>query len=172
MNWLIPNYYYPKKIGTVVDSLDGVVVYYNGPVAHVCGRNKTKDGYNLGLKYQCVEFVKRYYYEHYKHKMADAYGHAKDFFDPNLSDSAVNVRRNLIQFKNGGKSKPQKGDLLVYSGTEGNPYGHVSIVAQVLINEIEIVQQNPGMRGNSRERFAVNKNRIENNRILGWLRKP
>jgi hypothetical protein len=61
-------------------------VYYNGGVANVVGRNVSVDGYNLGLKYQCVEFVKRYYYQHLGHKMPDTYGHAKDFFDRNVAD--------------------------------------------------------------------------------------
>ena len=55
-------------IGQKIDSLNGVYVFYNGNVSHVMGRNTTKDGYNLGLKYQCVEFVKRYYYEYFNHK--------------------------------------------------------------------------------------------------------
>ena len=69
------------KVGQALDSLDGVKVYYNGGVDHVLERNVTKDNYNLGLKYQCVEFVKRYYYEHSNHKMPKAYGHAKNFLD-------------------------------------------------------------------------------------------
>lgn len=49
------------RCGDVVDSFQGVHIYYNGFVNHVESRNLTPDGYNLGLKYQCVEFVKRYY---------------------------------------------------------------------------------------------------------------
>src|SRR5690554_6276683 len=67
------------SIGQRIDSLNDVFVYYNGGVDHVSERNTTTDGYNIGLKYQCVEFVKRYYYEHLNHKMPDSYGHAKDF---------------------------------------------------------------------------------------------
>ena len=74
------NHFY--EIGQPIDSLNQVIVYYNGGVNHVEERN-TKDGYNLGLKYQCVEFVKRYYYEYLNHKMPDSYGHAYSFFDNN-----------------------------------------------------------------------------------------
>lgn len=69
-----------SKIGMVVDEFNGVKVYYNGSISNVSGRNVAKDGYSLGLKYQCVEFIKRYYYERFNHKMPDSYGHAKDFF--------------------------------------------------------------------------------------------
>ena len=68
------------NVGDAIDNLNGVAVYHNGPTSNVLGRN-TVDGYNLGLKYQCVEFVKRYYYHHLHHKMPDSWGHAKSFFN-------------------------------------------------------------------------------------------
>lgn len=55
-----PTDHTPLVAGAPLDSLNGVVVYYNDGMGAVHGRN-TVDGYNVGLKYQCVEFVKRYY---------------------------------------------------------------------------------------------------------------
>ena len=73
--------------GHIIDEYNGVPIYYNGKdFTNVSGRNLTHDGYNLGLKYQCVEFVKRYYYHKYDHRMPYTYGHAKDFFDQSLDD--------------------------------------------------------------------------------------
>lgn len=168
---LNPNY----EVGQKIDSLNGVAVYYNGGVGNVDGRALAEDGYNLGLKYQCVEFVKRYYYEELNHKMPDIYGHAKDFFNPQIKDGEINKQRNLKQFKNPSKSKPKINDLVIYSATTLNKYGHVSIISNVTENEIEIIQQNPGPFGNSREKYKLTnvggKWQIENNRILGWLRK-
>ena len=163
------------KVGQALDSLDGVKVYYNGGVDHVLERNVTKDNYNLGLKYQCVEFVKRYYYEHSNHKMPDAYGHAKDFFDAEVKDGELNLKRNLIQFTNPSQSKPEVGDLMVFSGSVLNKFGHVAIISKVSQNEVEIIQQNPGPFSSSREVFEVKIHRenykIDNERVLGWLRK-
>jgi surface antigen len=162
------------EIGQKVDSLNGVFVYYNGGVSNVNGRNTSVDGYNIGLKWQCVEFVKRYYFEKLNHKMPDALGNAKDFFDAKLEDSTLNEKRNLMQFKNGSTSKPNVEDLLIYDGTLTNSYGHVSIVSSVGEREIEIIQQNPGPFGKPRERFSLTflngKWMIGNNRIFGWLR--
>lgn len=93
------------EIGQVIDSLNSVKVYYNGSYSNISRRNWTKDHYNLGLKYQCVEFVKRYYYEHLNHKMNDSYGHAKDFFDINLKDGSFNRKRSLNQYKKQIKTK-------------------------------------------------------------------
>ena len=75
--------------GEIIDQLDGVNIYFNGKVSNVDGRN-TDNKYNLGLKWQCVEFVKRYYFKYYKHKMPNSYGHAKDFFDNKVKDGALN----------------------------------------------------------------------------------
>lgn len=133
------------------------------------------DGYNLGLKYQCVEFVKRYYYEHLGHKVPDSYGHAKDFFDHGLADGQKNSRRDLIHYTNPSLSKPKIGDLLIYDKTIFNPYGHVAIVAKVNDKNIEIIQQNSGVLSKSRDRFSLyykdKKWLVDNTQILGWLRK-
>lgn len=164
-----------KNIGKKLDSLNGVYVYYNGPVGNVSGRNVAKDGYNLGLKYQCVEFVKRYYYQYLKHKMPDSYGHAKDFFNTALADGEANKRRALTQYSNPSRSKPKVDDLLIFDGTTFNRFGHVAIVSRVGMDEIEIIQQNTGPGGHSRETYALSENEgrweIKNRMILGWLRK-
>lgn len=163
------------EAGQPLDSLNGVKVYYNGGVDHISGRNIAKDGYNLGLKYQCVEFVKRYYYEYYKHKMADAYGHAKDFFDLKIDDGSLNKSRGLIQYKNPSKSRPKVGDLVIFSGSMLNRFGHVAIISDVSEDKIEIIQQNPGPFSSSREFFELKTQegnyKIDNERLLGWLRK-
>jgi surface antigen len=161
--------------GKIIDSLNGVYVYDNGSVSNVSGRNITKDGYNLGLKYQCVEFVKRYYYEYLKHKMPDSYGHAKDYFDKSVGNGQKNKKRNLIQYINGNKSKPKQSDIIIFAPTLFNKYGHVAIVSKVTETKIEVIQQNPGPFSSSRETFTLKNHsgnwKINNNRILGWLRK-
>lgn len=163
------------EIGEAVDSLNGVKVYYNGSVSHVSGRNLTEDGYNLGLKYQCVEFVKRYYYEHFNHKMPDSYGHAKDFFNPDLEDGAYNAKRDLYQYTNSSSAKPQVDDLIVFGPTLYNAYGHVAIISNVSDSQIEIIQQNPGPTGNSRAQLGLQKAsgkwRVMSEKTLGWLRR-
>jgi surface antigen len=107
--------------------------------------------------------------------MPDSYGHAKDFFNSKLKDGEINKHRNLKQFKNPSSSKPRINDLVVYSETILNKYGHVAIISKVTENYIEIVQQNPGPFGSSREIYKLTNEegtwRIENKRILGWLRK-
>jgi hypothetical protein len=159
--------------GQIIDSINGIYVYYNGDIDNVSSRNITADGYNLGQKYQCVEFVKRYYYEYFNHRMPDSYGNAKDFFDPKLNDGQNNAKRNLVQYTNPSKTKPQKGDILIFDGTIFNKHGHIAIISKVTDAEIEIVQQNSGTKTRQKISFKKtdNKYKLNNNRVLGWLRK-
>lgn len=172
LNWN-PGY----TVGEEIDNHNGVAIYYNGGVGHTGGRNVAPDGYNVGIRWQCVEFVKRYYYEHLNHRMPDSYGHAKHFFDPSVSDGAMNSKRDLLQFANASRSKPLVDDLLVFAPTLLNRYGHVAIVSEVTEEDLEIVQQNPGPFESSRERLKLVRHEDGTweiggrKRIHGWLRK-
>jgi hypothetical protein len=136
---------------------EGVRVYTNRGVIEN-KRHLTKDGYNLGLKWQCVEFVKRFYYEYYNHKMPNSYGHAITFYNPNIKSGNLNKDRNLIQIKNNGINIPSVNDIIVMD--LNNYYGHVAIVSKVAEDYIEIVQQN----------CVLKKQKIKlNNKVLGWL---
>jgi hypothetical protein len=163
------------KVGDRVDSLHGVIVYYNGGVRSSVGRTLTEDHYNIGKKYQCVEFVKRYYYERLHHKMPDPYGHARDFFDSDLPDGTWNEKRELYQYSNGSKTKPDTSDLLIFKGSAYNPYGHVAIVSAVYSGGVEIIQQNPGPFAASRVMIGLEKREgkwyYTYSGVLGWLRK-
>lgn len=163
-----------SKVGDTLDVFNNVYVFYNANMNNTSGRNLTKDGYNIGLKWQCVEFVKRYYYKHLNHKMPNSYGHAKDFYNSNVKDGKLNRDRGLLQYTNGSKTLPKVHDLIVFKGNMFNPYGHVAIVSKVTDSEIEIVQQNVGK--NSRETFDLElKNslwQVDDSSVLGWLRLP
>jgi surface antigen len=163
------------KPGKVIDTFNGVNIFYNGKVANIQGRNVTKDGYNLGLKYQCVEFVKRYYYEFYNHKMPDSYGNAKDFFSYSVSDGDINSERGLRQFNHPSRARPKIGDLIIFGATQWNEFGHVAIISKVKNDKIEIAQQNPGSNNPSRKWYDLDKQgdqyHIGSPYVLGWLRK-
>jgi hypothetical protein len=168
-----PNLRY--SIGQPLDSFNNVVVYYNGMVGHTGERNVGADGYNIGMKYQCVEYVKRYYYQKLRHKMPDTYGNAKDFFDNELLDSGYNIKRNLTQYRNSNNYPPQPEDLLIIGGHAGNKHGHVAIITHVTDTSVAIIQQNPGPFGKSRDTLKLvqtqNKWCVKPDRVLGWLRK-
>ncbi len=172
--WLYTDYV-NRKVGEPIDELNGVAIYFNGSVDRVAGRNQTADGYNIGLRYQCVEFVKRYYLERFGHRMPDSYGHARDFYDQNVKDGEWNARRGLLQFANGSISKPVAEDLIVFAPTSFNAYGHVAIISRSEEDRIEIAQQNPGPFRPSREQFTLTQKEgrwwIAGSQVLGWLRR-
>jgi surface antigen len=170
---IIERTYKVETVGDTLDVFNDVYVFYNKSMTNTSGRNVSNDGYNIGLKWQCVEFVKRYYYEHLNHKMPNSYGHAKDFYNSKIGDGQLNPDRNLLQFTNKSQSKPEVNDLLVFDGNLLNPYGHVAIISKVEDGEIEIVQQNVGK--NSRDTFNLVFDdklwKLKGKGILGWLRK-
>lgn len=165
-------FYDNSRIGKKIDEYRGVPVYYNGILyAKSHGENYSTDGYYYGFKWQCVEYVKRFYYDAKNHSMPDGYGNAKDFFDENVAEGELNERRNLIQYRNGGNMKPKEDDLIVFNDTK---YGHVAIVTKVTDQYIEVIQQN--VWGKSREKYKLvekdNKYFVgDKHKPAGWLRK-
>ncbi|HSD39003.1 MAG TPA: CHAP domain-containing protein [Rhodocyclaceae bacterium] len=163
------------SLGEKLDEFNGVVVYYNGAINSTSGRRTTSDGYNLGLQFQCVEFVKRYYYERFGHKMPNSMGHAREFFSATVGDGELNRDRMLIQYQNGAGARPAVEDLIVFAPWALNRFGHVAIVSKVGPDFIEVVQQNAGPFGATRERFPLEQREgrlhVGNDRVLGWLRR-
>ncbi|GKX67312.1 CHAP domain-containing protein [Inconstantimicrobium mannanitabidum] len=161
-----------KKIGKEIDSYKNVKVYYNGAIyTKSYGKNYSGDGYYYGYKWQCVEFVKRFYYEAKEHKMPDVYGNAKDFFDPSLNQGELNEHRGLVQYRNGDDVSPEADDLIVFTDTK---FGHVAIVTAVTSDYVEVIQQN--VYGKTREKYSLT---IKDGKYFvgdkrkpaGWLRK-
>lgn len=161
-----------RRVGRVLDSYRNVPVYDNGLLFfRSYGKNYSPDGYYFGQKWQCVEFIKRYYYQAKEHKMPDVMGHAKSFFDDSLPDGVLNSRRGLVQYRNGSTNKPNPDDLMVFTDTR---FGHVAIVTTVTDNSLEIIQQNI-LSGTRRQLSIVTSNGhyfvTSPRRPAGWLRK-
>ncbi len=162
-----------RKVGTKLDGYRGVPVHDNGLLffrSH--GRHYSADGYYYGQKWQCVEYIKRFYHQAKGHKMPEVMGHAKDFFDDNLPDGATNSRRGLVQYRNGSTEHPRMDDLLVFTDTK---YGHVGIVTDAGDSSIEIIQQN--ILGHTRQRLSIVLSNghyfvTSPRKPAGWLRKP
>ena len=161
-----------RKIGGELDSYRGVTVRYNGLLFfRSYGKNFSADGYYYGQKWQCVEFVKRFYEQAKGHRMPDVMGHARSFFDDTLPDGALNQRRGLVQFTDGSTISPRADDLVVFNDTK---FGHVAIITRVGANSLEVIQQN--IFGKPRQQFTI----VATNghyyitaprRPAGWLRK-
>lgn len=168
----ITYFYDSSKVGKIIDQYKGVNVHYNGMIyTKSYGEHYSDDGYYYGYKWQCVEYVKRFYYDAKNHSMPDGYGNAKDFFDEDVNQGELNKRRDLIQYRNGDNVKPKEDELIVFNTTK---YGHVAIITKVTDQYIEVIQQN--IWGKSREKYKlVEKDHKyfvgEKNKPVGWLRK-
>jgi len=166
-------YLNPYKVGRVLGEYKGVQIIENGLVFYKNhGKNYSFDGYYYGQKWQCTEYVKRFYYDVYGHKMPDVWGHAKDYYDPSVSHGALNSKRGMLQFRNGGDIAPQPDDLLVFTDTK---YGHVAIVSEIKADNVMVKQQNILGKPTEVYRLRVTKdgNFIDYPRVpSGWLRVP
>jgi hypothetical protein len=127
--------------GDSIGSLNGVIVYFNSGGIMSCDgeRNLSVNGYSYGIKWQCVEFVRRYYYDYLDHEMPSRNGHASHYFRDAIASGSINSERNLLQYHN-GDIRPQKNDILVWPGA----YGHVSIVTNVTDSTVSTIAQNIG----------------------------
>jgi hypothetical protein len=130
------------QCGDILETFNGVDVRYNdGFNSCESGRHLSPSGYSYGLKWQCVEFVRRYYEQALGHEMPQRWGNADGYFQTGLAHGGLNEDRNLVQYNNGEREKPQVGDLLVFPDWVVG-FGHVSIVAEVKNNQVTTVQQN------------------------------
>lgn len=119
--------------GTQVGSYAGIPAYSNGTVAYNSGTNNYIDGNYIGLKWQCVEYVRRYYYLVKGMNLAAAHtGNANTFY-------ANASTMGLSAYANGGSTPPQEGDLLT---SAGGSYGHVAIVRSVSGSQVCAIEQN------------------------------
>ncbi len=163
-----------SAIGTETARYLNVPVYENGlekDRSH--GKHFSADqAYYYGQKWQCVEFVKRFYDQALDHRMPNVWGHARDFYDASLQPGALNAKRNLLQYQNNGSTAPKINDILVFSDTV---YGHLAIITQVTANRVSAIQQN--IIGMPLQNFEIRQEddrfRIQKPRVAdGWLRIP
>ncbi|GAA5434992.1 CHAP domain-containing protein [Deinococcus aquaticus] len=177
-----------KDWGAEIGSLDGVKAYYNdgvqSPEESASGnRNYSKDGYKYeyGLKWQCVEFVRRYYYDRLGVEFVPRSGNAEDYFDKNTPNGNVNTRRKLNQFKIGSTEKPKYQDLIIFGPNPFSSVGHVAIVSSASEDNFTIAQQNVGAKFT--DTIGLEHNSVAGKKIykisqsysslnvMGWLRK-
>ena len=161
------------KAGDIVTTYRTIPVHSNGDNYTLSyGKHYAANGYYYGQKWQCVEFVKRFYHDAFNHQMPSAWGHAIGYYDPAVLQGKLNKDRGMFQFKNGETISPQPDDLLVFDFA---PYGHVSVISAVRENEIEVVQQN--IAGKPRQIYRLDKQDghftvVAKNKPIGWLRLP
>ena len=116
--------------------------------------------------------MKRYYYDVYKHKFPNTYGHAKCFW--NIAAGQGKFKKGLVlyQYYNDYTTQPKVGDLVCFPLSK---YGQVAIVAKIGDTTVEVIQQNikGKTRGTYKLKSANGKFSMTNGDVkpIGWLRK-
>lgn len=140
---------------------NGVVAYCNSSQYNFA--NHQLYGLPTGKKWQCVEFVRRYYMQIHRltfQSVADAYEMMKltEFIDMDTQQPRP------CTFYSRAESTPQKDDIIILEHEE---YGHTAIVVAVQGSQIRIAEQNwdPWVAPHYSRELSVN-----DPTIIGWLR--
>ena len=96
-----------------------------------------------GMKFQCVEYSRRFLIHAYGVTFGDV-GMAYEIFDlPFASRIRDSAEIPFINIENGGKQKPVPGAVLIWEeGGEFRHTGHVAIVAEVSDEWVRVAEQN------------------------------
>jgi surface antigen len=112
--------------GTYVGSFQAVPGYSNGSTGYL-GPDDT-----YGYRYQCVEWVNRFYVQMFAHVNMVHNGNANQYYDNY-------VQLGLDRYPNGGTEPPEPGDIIC---SDGGDYGHIAVIRAVGTNSVTVVQQN------------------------------
>jgi len=142
------------------------------------------DGVFMGMKWQCVEFARRWLYSNLGWVFDDV-AMAYDIFRLQSATEIGSGRQiPLRSFRNGSRRRPEPGAMLIWNeGGHFSTTGHVAIITAVGESSVRIAEQNfahhkwPGDRDYSRELTMIVSDageiRIDgggdNAEILGWV---
>lgn len=114
--------------------------------------------------YQCVDLIKQYAHEVYGLK-AGAWGNAIDYW--------YSTHKDLYKkFTRVSTKSARKGDIVIFKGINGNPYGHIGIADRNAGRWTVATLEQNGSSGNGsgRGRDAIRVRKITKSRIVGVLR--
>ena len=151
-----------------VDKKDIITHHNNDKCINL--ERKYINGYFSGLKWQCVEFARRYLIVSDKISFQEIET-AEDIFRLNyffnLSD---NTLIPIKKYVNGSMVLPHVGSLLIWSKSNELQFGHVAIITSINPKYIVIREQNWDIKNNRKLKLKYKNGYyiIEKN-ILGWI---
>jgi surface antigen len=153
------------SFGSWVGSFNGVDAYSNGSNLYDSGSYSC-----CGLKWQCVEYVNRYYVQALGHQNLKGTGHAKSYFGTAAS-------KGLVAYTNTNAAPPAVNDMLA---SAGGAFGHIAIVREVGPDYVKVIHQNWSNTQSDNAKtlwmsFSNGKYTVSgfsaNYPVQGWLRK-
>ncbi len=126
-----------------------------------------------GLRFQCVEYVRRFY--HLIKGIETREGMTGDKWNGDASTYFQTANeKGLDAFSNGGSVPPQADDIITF---QGGLYGHVAVITVVTNEYIEFIEQNLSRTGTGRLAYDAATHRVANRDVpggkltlKGWLR--
>ena len=157
--------------------------YYMNSTAYSNYIILTKNSQNIytGIKWQCVEFSRRFLILNYGITY-ESVDYAYDIFSLKYGINVFDNSHVQIQtFRNGNINRPQLGDLLIWNKTDDVITGHVAVVLDVSDTYVHLAEQNyddyvwPEGQKYARSLACVVDNNnnffiINDPSFLGWVR--
>ena len=151
-----------------VDKKD-IIAHHNNMKCINLERNYI-NGYFTGLKWQCVEFARRYLIITYKISFQEIET-AEDIFRLNYF---FNVHNNTLipikKYVNGSMVLPHVGSLLIWSKSKELKFGHVAVITSINSKYIVIREQNWDNKNIRKLKLKYNNGYyIMEKDIIGWI---
>lgn len=129
--------------GTEIGSSHGVVAYSNENTQYISHETNECSGIFSGMKWQCVEYARRFLQKILGMTFESVYG-AKDIWFLNHATPLDDGTPIPFEAVPNGSSKalPNIGDLIIYPVSESSPYGHVAAVVKVDCGLVYLAEQN------------------------------
>ncbi|CAF3338162.1 unnamed protein product [Rotaria socialis] len=120
-----------------------VPAYSNGNDTYISNQSNYFYGVYTGMKWQCVEYARRWLFVR-KGCTFDSVVAATDIWTQiSIVQQVVGGKCfTLKKQSDGSKTRPTNESLLIYKLGTDMPYGHVSVIVDVLPNSIRVAEQN------------------------------
>lgn len=133
--------------GVKIGSFEGVDAYSNRNTSYYTNDKNyiNKDGVKVftGIKWQCVEYARRFIIEKFGVYFDDVNSAFQIYDKAHVLDVKKN-KHKFVSYDNNNINPPQKYDVLIYRKSYSSPYGHVAIISNVNLSRgyVEICEQN------------------------------
>lgn len=120
-----------------------VIAYSNGNDSYYSNENSYLYGVYMGLKWQCVEYARRWTFLR-KSSIFESVEGANDMWTQLTHVQRYLDEKNfpLKKHANGNQNPPTNESYLIYPIQRDMPFGHVAVIVDVLPNAIRIAEQN------------------------------
>ena len=159
------------NFGEIIGITDqGVIAFSNENSNHQANYYQ---GIYTGLKYECVEFVRRWLIIVYGITF-ESVDHAKDIYNLNYFSNKIPIKKCI-----NGSDKISFGDLVIWTNQgEFKEHGHVAVIVKIKNNQVYIAEQNTtnkSWNGKKYSRKLLFNNNIlvdrkyPDTKIIGWI---